>query len=191
MDLCQQAAPALQRPDGTLTDPQTWQQRLYRWEFDAGAAHGVAVTCLSPVVGEYPRIDERFAMQTTRYTYLACHGGPGTGDPFHRGVACFDAGERVMHDYRFGSTTAVSEPVFVAAASGAAEGEGWLLCIAYDESNDNSRLAVFDAQDLTQGPVAHARVPHRVPLGFHGCWSDHEGPVARCASPYASARQSW
>jgi carotenoid cleavage dioxygenase len=29
---------------------------------------------------------------------------------------------------------------------------------------------VFDAQDVTAGPIGLAEVPRRVPFGFHGNW---------------------
>ena len=31
-------------------------------------------------------------------------------------------------------------------------------------------LAVFDAQNVADGPIACAELPHRVPYGFHGNW---------------------
>ena len=33
-----------------------------------------------------------------------------------------------------------------------------------------SELIVLDAMDITAGPVAVAKVPRRVPFGFHGNW---------------------
>ena len=51
-----------------------------------------------------------------------------------------------------------------------AEGEGWLLAVAWREKEKCSDLLVFDAMDLATGPVAIAGLPHRVPFGFHGTW---------------------
>ena len=64
----------------------------------------------------------------------------------------------------------VSEPVFVPRAADAAEGDGWLLAVAWRERERRSDLLVFDAENLPGGPVAVARLPHRVPFGFHGSW---------------------
>jgi carotenoid cleavage dioxygenase-like enzyme len=67
-------------------------------------------------------------------------------------------------------TRAVSEPVFVPRSESAAEGDGFLLCLVYDEDCDRSHLALFDAQRIDSGPRAKAMLDHRVPMGFHGCW---------------------
>ena len=32
----------------------------------------------------------------------------------------------------------------------------------------------FNAQDITQGPIARVKIPHRVPTGFHAWWSRGE-----------------
>ena len=88
-----------------------------------------------------------------------------------------------MSRLSFGPTRAVSEPVFVPTSEGAAEGEGWLLCVVYDEGRDTSDLVVLDARDLERGPIARARVPHRVPLGFHGCWLSTRSRGSTHAAP--------
>jgi carotenoid cleavage dioxygenase-like enzyme len=42
--------------------------------------------------------------------------------------------------------------------------------VAWREQERRSDLLVFDAMDLALGPLAVARLPHRVPFGFHGSW---------------------
>ena len=44
----------------------------------------------------------------------------------------------------------------------------WRWSIAAAE--DRSDFVVFDAQDVAAGPIATAKVPRRVPFGFHGNW---------------------
>jgi carotenoid cleavage dioxygenase-like enzyme len=73
-----------------------------------------------------------------------------------------------MHTLPHGDV--VSEPVFVPRATEAAEGDGWLLAVAWREKERRSDLLVLDAMELAAGPVAVARLPHRVPFGFHGSW---------------------
>ena len=52
----------------------------------------------------------------------------------------------------------------------AAEGEGYLVSLLYRGAESRSDLAVFDAENLSDGPLALANLPHRVPFGFHGNW---------------------
>jgi len=125
---------------------------------------------LSEVVCEYPRLDERRGGLAYRYGYVACIGGPGTGDLFHRAIGRFDHDTLQMQTFRFGDRCAVSEPVFVAKAQSAGEGEGYLLATVFDEARNASHLAVLDAQHVEDGPIARADLDHRVPMGFHGSW---------------------
>ena len=62
------------------------------------------------------------------------------------------------------------EPVFVPRSADAEEGDGWLLTVVYRGETDSSDLAIFDAQNIEAGPIALAKVPRRVPFGFHGNW---------------------
>lgn len=168
LDLCEQDAPAFPAVDGSMpASERVFCQRLARWTFDWDQPR-VERRLLSDVVCEYPRMDERVVMQPTRYGYFACHGGPGTGDLFHRGIARFDFEKHRMSTCFLGATSAVSEPVFVASSGNGAEGH--LLCTVYDERTDTSHLVLFDAGAVERGPIATASLNHRVPMGFHGCW---------------------
>ena len=52
----------------------------------------------------------------------------------------------------------------------AAEGDGWLLAVAWRGAERRSDLIVLDADALADGPVATVALSHRVPFGFHGTW---------------------
>ena len=60
--------------------------------------------------------------------------------------------------------------VRAALAPDAAEGDGWLVAVVYRGAEDRSDFVVYDAQDVAAGPIAAAKVPRRVPFGFHGNW---------------------
>ena len=49
-----------------------------------------------------------------------------------------------------------------------AEGDGWLLALRWWLARERRDLVAFDAQALADGPVTTARLPCRVPAGFHG-----------------------
>ena len=80
----------------------------------------------------------------------------------------FTTGRREQYELPEGDVT--GEPVFVPASPDAAEGEGYLLSVVYRARDNRSDLAFFDAQNLPDGPIATAELPHRVPYGFHGNW---------------------
>ena len=119
---------------------------------------------------EYPRIDERLVGSSYRHGYVACIGGPGSDDIFHRGIGHFDHVTRQMRVFTAGPRFAMAEPVFVPKREGSREGEGYLLTNIFDEDRNASHLAIFDAEQIESGPIARAHLDHRVPVGFHGSW---------------------
>lgn len=170
VDVCQQEVAVFPLADGAPTDPRRATQRLTRWEFDWSKPGNFSVEILSDERCEYPRVDERWMGKRYRYGFVACLGGPGSADLFHRGVGRFDHLARQMRIYAAGPRSAVAEPVFVPGDLGAGEGEGYLLTNIFDEDRNTSHLAIFDAQELDRGPIARAHLDHRVPVGFHGIW---------------------
>jgi carotenoid cleavage dioxygenase-like enzyme len=170
IDVCQQDRPMFAAVDGTPPDPRHAGQYLSRWRIDCTRSTDVAVERLYADECEYPRIDERFAGRNCRYAWVACLGGAGTEDVFHRGIGCFDHATGSMQVFAAGQHCAVAEPVFVPRPSGTAEGDGYLLTNIYDEVREVSHLAAFDARAIAQGPIARAHLEHRMPVGFHGYW---------------------
>ena len=149
--------------------------RLCRWTFDlASPGTGFRREYLDDLVAEFPRIDERHAGRRNRYGFYTCHAtARARGDAesvLFDSLARFDfdTGERSIHTLPAGDV--MSEPVFVPRSADAAEGDGWLLAVAWREREKRSDLLVLDACDLGAAPVAVARLPHRVPFGFHGNW---------------------
>jgi carotenoid cleavage dioxygenase len=161
-------APLFPNADGSRgTDASA---RLVRWTFDlAGRTDTVVRTPLGDMAGEFPRFDERRAGLAYRHGWFAANT-ERPGDLYFDALAHIDVTSGKREVYAFQSGDAVGEPVFVPASADAAEGEGWLLAIAYRGAEDCSDLLVFDALDIAAGPVATAQAPRRTPFGFHGNW---------------------
>ena len=97
----------------------------------------------------------------------------------HQGMPSFGALSGLVHvdgsgarraQYQLPVGDTVSEPVFVGRGDNAAEGDGWLLAVVWRGRDNRSDLAVFNAGDVSAGPVALVQLGHRVPDGFHGNW---------------------
>jgi carotenoid cleavage dioxygenase len=146
------------------------QARLTRWEFDlAGASNTVRETPLDDLAGEFPRVDPRFECLEYRHGWFAGQSNPAGAISFDT-VAHYDRQTSRRADYVLPRGDAISEPVFVPRDETAPEGEGWLLAVAYRGRENTSELLVLNAQDVAAGPVASAKLPRRVPFGFHGNW---------------------
>ena len=170
VDVCTQAAPAFPAVDGTPPTEEDLEQFLTRWTLSWSAPGGYTTERSSDTVCECPRIDERCAGNPYAHAYVACGGGPGTGDPFHRALGCFELASRRMTTCHFGNHGAVSEAVFVPRYADSGEGDGFLLATVFDERRNASHLAILDAAHVSEGPIARAEVDHRIPMGFHGTW---------------------
>ncbi|HEX3430359.1 MAG TPA: carotenoid oxygenase family protein [Rhizomicrobium sp.] len=146
--------------------------RLAHWTMDldgdpAGASGTVKRETIDDLAGEFPRFDERRAGLPYRHGWFAA----GTRD---RTLTGFDAlahidfasGARNLHEFAAGDVP--GEPVFV--PRGSEEGDGWILSVVYRSAEDRSDVCVFEARDIARGPVGLARLPRRVPFGFHGNW---------------------
>lgn len=189
------AAPGLPDAEGRPLDAAATAARLCRWTFDLrGRGSAFQREVLDDLVAEFPRIDERFGGQRNRYGFYTCHAiARARGDAesvLYDSLARFDfeTGRRSLYTLPRGDV--VSEPVFVPRAVDAAEGDGWLLAVAWRERARRSDLLVLDASDLAAGPLAIARLPHRVPFGFHGTWRPGPRAAEPCARPHPSAPSS-
>jgi carotenoid cleavage dioxygenase len=161
-------APLFPNADGSRGENTS--ARLVRWTFDlAGASDVIAREPLDDMAGEFPRFDERRAGLPYRHGWFAANT-QRPGDVRFDAIAHIDlaGGKRAV--YELPAADATGEPIFVPRSAGADEGDGWLLSVVYRGAQDRSDFLVFDAQNVTAGPVASAHMPRRVPFGFHGNW---------------------
>jgi carotenoid cleavage dioxygenase len=153
-------------------DPGGDVSSLQRWTIDP-VARTVRTEVVDPRGVEFPRADERLAGRPHRYGYSVGLPSLRLHDP---GSDTIQTSVR-KHDLHTGVTAAIDLPpghaagemVFVPAADGAGEDEGWLVGYAYDAARDASDLLILDAHDFGT-TVARVHLPVRVPVGFHGNW---------------------
>ncbi|MDR3506584.1 MAG: carotenoid oxygenase family protein [Caulobacteraceae bacterium] len=163
-----ETAPLFPNADGGRGERS--EARLVRWTFDlAGNSDTIKREAIDDLPGEFPRFDERRSGLSYRHGWFAAQTGKA-GEYRADGIAHIDltTGRRSTFDLPPGD--AISEPVFVPRSAAAEEGDGWIVAVAYRAPEDRSEMLVLDAQDVAAGPIATAKVPRRVPFGFHGNW---------------------
>ncbi|MGB3640048.1 MAG: carotenoid oxygenase family protein [Rivularia sp. (in: cyanobacteria)] len=142
---------------------------LYRWRFNMKDG-SVREEKLDDVPSEFPRVNDNFLGQPTRYGYA---GKMGQGSmPSFEGVIKYDLNSSKSQSHEFGRGRYGGEAVFVPRGKG--EDEGWIMTFVYDSNEDKSELVIVDAQNMTSEPVARVLIPQRVPYGFHGDWVSEE-----------------
>jgi all-trans-8'-apo-beta-carotenal 15,15'-oxygenase len=112
---------------------------------------------------EFPKVAPRVEGVEHRFLYLAT----AVGD---EALLKIDLETGARRRFAFDEGIFPSEPVFVPHPDGGDEDRGWLLSLLYDGREHQSRLAVFDAQRLEDGPLGEAHFDHAAPLTFHGVW---------------------
>ncbi|MEO8112950.1 MAG: carotenoid oxygenase family protein [Phenylobacterium sp.] len=161
-------APLFPNADGSPGERSA--ARLVRWTFDLeGNSDAIREEAIDDLDGEFPRFDERFAMGPYRHGWYAAD--PINGKTIKQSaIAHLDlkTGKREVYELTGGDLT--SEPVFTPRSATAEEGDGWVTAVVWRAGEDRSDLLVFEAQDVAAGPIAVAKLPRRVPFGFHGNW---------------------
>jgi carotenoid cleavage dioxygenase len=160
------SAPLFPNADGTRGENAA--AYLVRWTIDL-ASGSVTETPLDDRSGEFPRFDERLSGLPYRHGWFVGQS-LRPGDFRSNIIAHIDLETGARADWTVPEGDAVSEAVFTPASADAPEGEGWLTAVVYRAQLNISELVVLDAQDVAAGPVASAKLPRRVPFGFHGNW---------------------
>ncbi|KAI4631394.1 hypothetical protein J4E83_002925 [Alternaria metachromatica] len=176
-------------PDSQADTPTTLLQRnklvsdTYRWVFDPKTPTNTRVQPhkLFGINGEFSRIDDR--VLTKRYNHFwQCNidpskpydfpkCGPPAGGLFNvLGHYEWDTGKK--DTFWAGPTCTFQEPVFVPKASSSpsdfVEGEGYIMALLNHLDVLRNDILIFDAQNLSQGPLAVIHLPVKLRLGLHG-----------------------
>ncbi len=173
---CRIADPLVGDPDNPARDftvPAIANLRLepylHRWRL-RGATGDVVEERLDDVMGEFPRMNDRWLGRRSRYCYM-----PRVAP---RETLLFDG--VIKYDLARGTSRALAYPegwfggelTFAPRDHGAPEtqdeDDGYLVTIAVEAATGASEVLVLDARALEI--VARVPVPARVPVGYHAEW---------------------
>jgi len=165
-------------------DREAAASRMTRWTVDMSRQGDVIESRqLGQLVGEFPRIDDRYAMEPYRHGYT-CVVDPArevdtekVGSATGLFINCWghlDHLTRKEDVYWAGPVSTLQEPTFVPKSRTAAEGEGYLIGLANRLAENRTDLLILDAQRLREGPIATVRLPVRLRNGLHGNWFSNE-----------------
>ncbi|MEU8124348.1 carotenoid oxygenase family protein [Spirillospora sp. NPDC049024] len=171
MDVCRVKNPQHQTtfatPLSSMLAYMRLDAQLYRYRFDlaTGRTHE---TALDDDNIEFPSIDSRVMGRSHRYSYNMRLANEPT--LLFDGLVRFDSRTGAKQEHFFGPGRWGSEAPFAPRDGSTGETDGYLVTFVNDESTGRAEVDVFDAEDITAGPVARVLLPHRVPSGFHACW---------------------
>lgn len=118
---------------------------------------------------EFARIDPRLSARRHRYsTTLVADSTARAGHPMFTNTVTFDLETGQADGFQHGHTEMAEEALFVPRPGGTGEQDGWILQTVIDFGAARSRLKIFDAGHVKDGPVAIATLPYALPHGLHG-----------------------
>ncbi|NER10008.1 carotenoid cleavage dioxygenase [Muriicola jejuensis] len=117
---------------------------------------------------EFPTMDSRFLTRKHKHGYFVMLKDADQEKGLWNTVVHRNFETNVNDEYCFGKDYYTGEAVFTPSHEGSKEGEGYLLNIVYNAQENKSRLTVFDAMNVSAGPVATVHLPRRIEYDFHG-----------------------
>jgi carotenoid cleavage dioxygenase-like enzyme len=152
--------------------------RLTRWTVDLkDPKRQISQARISEFVGDFPRIDDRFAMSNVQIGWLTgfdmemmANGSAKPGGGVSNAIIQHDLAAGKQSVYSVDPGSAVQEPQFIPRKNGAGQGDGWLVMVVHRLAGMHSDVVLLDTSDLAAGPVATIRLPLRLRRGLHGCW---------------------
>lgn len=167
---------------GAPFNPMEAASFLTRWTVDmaSNSDQFEAVTRLTDMIGEFPRIDDRQTGRKYRYGWLLVidpqqpvdlKGGSAGGYVMNT-LGLIDHGTGREQKWWCGPTSSLQEPCFIPRGKNAPEGDGWIAQLCNRLEEHRSDLLLFDALDIEKGPIATIKLPVRLRFGLHGNWAD-------------------
>jgi len=176
--------------EGAPFEPKKAASRVTRWTVDMlGNSDDIEMTQLTDLVGEFPRIDDRFAGQPYRHGYILAQdlekpvdlpGGRSASGMMMNTLARIDVQTGETDSWWVGPVSSLQEPAFIPRPGSTGEGDGYLVTIENRLAESASRLLLFDGLNVAAGPIAVIGLPFRIRPGLHGNWytSDKFGAIA-------------
>ncbi|NOW45268.1 carotenoid cleavage dioxygenase [Novosphingobium sp. SG751A] len=162
-------------------DPAAGATYLTRWSVDlAQNEEEYRSQRLSDMIGEFPRIDDRFTGQKNRYGWMVvidpsqpveAKGGSAGGWVMNT-LGFVDLESGTEQKWWCGPVSSIQEPCFVPRPGSEREGDGWIVMVCNRLENRSSDLLIFEATDIAAGPVATIAIPVRLRFGLHGNWAE-------------------
>jgi carotenoid cleavage dioxygenase-like enzyme len=166
------------KPDGSIDAQRTARNvaelvmtaRLWMWRMNLGTG-ATEERCLDAERNiEFPTYNAALTGRRTKFGYLIDHHD--TRILQWNGVrkVDLDSGRSLSAWTDDVEHSWYSEPWFAAADRSQSEDHGYVIAFQFNDLTQRETLDIFDARDLSRGPVAQVAIPRHIPTGFHGCW---------------------
>ena len=153
-----------------MLDMYRQQVRMHRWRFNMVTGETREYD-LDDEVSEFPMVNGRHNGRKYRYSYNATMV-PGIW--LLDGLKRYDLDSGDIQGFQLPKGQYLSEAPFAPRVGATEEGDGYLVSFITNLTTDRGECAIFDARDITRGPLARIILPSHIPLGAHAFWADAE-----------------
>ncbi|MEM6557312.1 MAG: carotenoid oxygenase family protein, partial [Pseudomonadota bacterium] len=121
------------------------------------------------IAGEFPQVDPRYRGKRRQLTALT--SGATSARPGTTGLATHNWKTGESRNFEFGDNRIVEEFLFVPKAGSQSDLDNWLVGPVLNLKAGVTEICVFDAANVSDGPVCIWQADYSWPLGFHGTWA--------------------
>lgn len=139
---------------------------MHRWRFNlkTGQTHEED---LDDEVTEFPMVNGRYKGRGNRYVYNALM----KPDWQVVGLKKYDWQTGQTQRWEAPAGCYVSEAPFAPRDGSQAEDDGYLVTFITNLGTGKGECAVFDAREVSRGPLCRIILPHHIPMGAHAVWT--------------------
>lgn len=141
--------------------------RLHRWRLNMVTGQAKEEP-LTDSISEFGMINAGFAGSEYRYVYSALNE-PGWF--LFNGILKHDTWTGTEQRFMLEEGVFASETSVAPRVGSTGEDDAYLVTITSDMNADASYCLLFDAKDITAGPVCKLKLPERVSSGTHSTWA--------------------
>jgi carotenoid cleavage dioxygenase len=156
---------------GSMIDFLNLQANLYEWRMNLKTGE-TQERHIDDLNAEFPYINRHYMGVKNRYSYHQ-HLPQLPPAAFH-GLVKYDLETGKYDMYEYGDGIFGSESPFAPKVDGKDEDDGYVVTFVTDTNDWKSACWIFDAKDITKGPICKIALPDRLPAGFHSLWVDGE-----------------
>lgn len=167
--------------NGAAFEPKMAQAKMVRWTIDMrGNSDAIVMAPLADFIGEFPRIDDRFAGKRNRYGWQLAQdtsrpvdlpGALSASGFMMNTLGMIDIDTGVQSSWWAGPASSLQEPAFVPRPGSRDEGDGYLVMVENRLAENGSHLLLFDALRIADGPIARLGSPLKLRPALHGNWA--------------------
>ncbi|MFJ2689109.1 carotenoid oxygenase family protein [Pseudomonas sp. NPDC087336] len=166
--------------DGFVPSPETLNSQMMRWSFDLSSrSEEVEPYALSEFRCEFPRCDDRYVGRPYEHGFVIAFdpqrpyneaSGPMPFQFFNL-LTHINVRTGESESWFAGDSECFQEPIFVPRSTDAPEGDGYVMALLNHIAEQSTELVVLDSLNIADGPVARIKLPLRMRMSLHGCWS--------------------